>query len=84
MYITEYEGQNDNVLLKKIKLFRIIQKKKSLIFFKTFRGPRPPLVLVMVRLFIVLQFLHTQTHARSMLKTFFWNNMLKVVGHMCK
>ena len=27
MYIIEYGGQNDKVLLKKIKLFKIIQKK---------------------------------------------------------
>ena len=49
--IIGYGGQNDKVLLKIFKLFRIIQKKKknSLIFFKNLGRPRLPSVLVMVR-----------------------------------
>ena len=40
-------GQNDKILLKVFKSFRIIpkkkKKKKTKIFFKIFGGPRPPL-----------------------------------------
>ena len=38
------KGQNDKVLLKTFKLFRIIpkKKKKSLIFLKNFGGPKAP------------------------------------------
>ena len=39
MYIIEYGGQNDKILLKIFKLFRIIQKKKySLNFLKNLGG----------------------------------------------
>ena len=44
------EGQNDKDHLKNIKLFRIIPKKKNLQFFsKILGGPRPPLVLLIIR-----------------------------------
>ena len=43
MYIIGYGGQNDKVLLKNLKLFKMILKKKnSLIFFKNGGGERRP------------------------------------------
>ena len=44
MYIIGYGGQNDKVLLKIFKLFRIIQKIYiySLIFFKNLGGAKAP------------------------------------------
>ena len=41
-------GQNDKVYLKNFKLFRIIQKKNSLIFFKIFGGPRPLSIMLII------------------------------------
>ena len=38
MYIIGYRGQNDKVLLKNLKLFKMILKKNSLIFFKNGGG----------------------------------------------
>ena len=40
--IIGYEGQNDKVLLKIFKLFRIIQKKKIINFFQKFGGAKAP------------------------------------------
>ena len=43
MYIIGYGAKNDSVLLKNFKLFKIIQKRKSLIFFQNFWGAKAPL-----------------------------------------
>ena len=40
--IIGYGGQNDKVLLKIFKLFRIIQKKKFINFFQKFGGAKAP------------------------------------------
>ena len=42
IYINKYGGQNDEVLFKKIKLFRIIPNKKiSIFFFRNLGGEAP-------------------------------------------
>ena len=42
MYIIGYGGQNDKVLLKIFKLFRIIQKKIFIHFFQKSGGAKAP------------------------------------------